>query len=281
MTSEILLIEWANDHFYKVIEGTETHYIPSVTTRLGIIDKPNLARWRGDVGNREADLRMYDAANRGKRIHWAYATFLQGGAVIYDPWQAPIYSAEAIRDLQTKYGQVAILRTQEEMADLAKLKKQTDVLKPKVLGVELTVYDLEKRDAGTIDNILEINEGIYSVGGSKPIHLDSGVYVNDLKTGKYVDENVWLQLAAYGYMYELRGGRTIAGALVTHTGADTRGGISGLKTLVRDRVTLIKKDYQDYRHAAALWDRNNKDKEPKEFVFPSLITIDQRIGAPI
>lgn len=274
MTAEIHLIEWKNDHFYRVEENRQTYFIPSVTTRLGIIKKEGLDKWRGDIGNREADLRMNEAANRGKRIHWAYEIFLKGGAVIYDPWQAPIYLPKTIKDLEEQYGQVAILRTQDEMADLDKLKKQTAALNPEILHVELKVYDLEKFDAGTIDNVLKIEEGNYLIAGSKPLYLPGGIYINDLKTGSYVDdEDVWLQLAPYAAMFEKRTGTRVAGALVTHTGSYLKTGIPGLKTHFRPRETLLGSDYQAYRHAAALWDRNNKDKRPQEFSFPSLITM--------
>lgn len=271
--SEVVLIEYFNSHYYRVTENGVTRFVSSVTTKLGIIDKPNLARWRGDVGNREADLRMYDAAQRGTRIHWAYATALKGGAVVYDPWQNPVYTEEGIIELRKEHGGLAILRTQEEQWDICKLAEQFKRLDPEVLGVEQTVYDLEANDAGTIDNILAIKGGAYLIAGSKPLVLSPGIYINDLKTGKYVDDNVWLQLAPYGYMYEKRYGITIAGALVTHTGSTIKTGIPGLKTLVRDRDTLFNKDYPDYRHAAALWEREHAGEEPETFQFPSLITM--------
>ncbi len=271
--SDAVLIEWFNAHYYRVMEGDQAKFIPSVTTKLGIIDKPNLSRWRGDVGNREADLRMHDAAQRGTRIHWAYATALKGGAVVYDPWQKPVYTEEGISELRKKHGEVAILRTQEEQWDICKLAEQYKRLDPEVLGVEQMVYDTGANDAGTIDNILAILEGDYLIAGSKPIHLPGGIYINDLKTGKYVDDNVWLQLAPYAVMYEKQYGIHVTGALVTHTGSSLKTGIPGLKTLYRDRQTLFGKDYADYRHAAALWERAHEGEQPETFQFPSLITM--------
>lgn len=273
-TEPIVLVEWFDDHWYKVSKDGFTHFLPSVTTKLGVVDKPGLARWRGDVGNREADLRMYDAGQRGKRIHWAWEMVLTGGVVIYDPWQIPVYTEEGIADLKAKYGdKVAILRTQEEMIQVVKLKKQYDALRPQVLGVEMKVYDIEARDAGTIDHIYEIETGMYHVSGTKPLPINKGIYIVDLKTGSYIDDNVWMQLAPYGYMYEKMTGKKIAGALVSHTSSSMKGNIPGLKTMIRDRKTLLEKDYPDYRHAVALWERNHEGESPVEMQFPSLITL--------
>jgi len=271
---EPVLVEYFDDHYYKITKDGTTHYLPSVTTKLGIIDKPFLAKWRGDIGNREADFRMYEAGQRGKRIHWAYEIALKGGMVVYDPWQNPVFTEEGIAALKAEHnGNVSILRTQDEMWTIVKLQKQFDALKPFVIGVEEKVYDIANKDAGTIDNILWIDEGDYLVAGSKPIHLKAGTYINDLKTGKVVGENTWLQLAAYAFMYEQMHQMKVAGALITHTSATIKGGIQGLKTLVRDRQTLLEKDYPDYRHASALWEREHADDQPETFSFPATIQL--------
>lgn len=270
--SDVVLIEWFNQHWYKVTEGGQVRYLPSVTTKIGIIDKPQLARWRGDLGNREADLRMYDAATRGTRLHWAYATALKGGAVVYDPWQKPVYTDEGIAALKTEHRELAILRTQEEMWTISKLAEQFKRLHPQVLGVEETVWDVNANDAGTIDSIFNIEEGDYFISGRTPVHLGPGIYINDLKTGNFVDDNVWLQLAPYAVMYEKLHDVQVAGGLVTHTGASLKTGIAGLRTMVRSREELLK-DYEDYRHAAKLWERTHKDARPETFEFPSVITL--------
>jgi len=272
MTEGVVLVEYLNAHYYKVTKDPHTYFIPSVTTKLGVIDKPFLARWRGDVGNREADMRMYDAGQKGKRIHWAWSVALEGGAVIYDPWQNPVYTEEGIAKLKEDHKKVAILRTQEEMWSISKLQKQFEALEPEIIGVEETVYDLENNDAGTIDSVLWIDKGAYAVSGSKPLILSSGVYINDLKTGSYIGEDTWLQLAPYVVMYEKMHGVECAGALITHTGSTIKTGIPGLKTLLRTREEL-QKDYEDYRHAAKLWERNHLDDKPETFQIPSIVTI--------
>lgn len=273
MNNDATLIEFFDKHYYKVTIDGVNRYLPSVTTKLGVVDKPFLARWRGDLGNREADLRLYDAQQKGIRIHWAYATALLGGAVVYDPWQKPVFTEEDLAELRAKHGQVAVLRTQEEMWAICKLAEQFKRLSPKVLAVEHTVYDLANSDAGTIDSILSIAEGDYFVSGARPLHLSGGIYICDLKTGNYVDDGVWYQLAPYAFMWEKMTGQTIAGALATHTNAIVKTGIPGLKTMFRDRETLFNFDYKYYRHAAALWEGKHKDEQPETFEFPSLISL--------
>lgn len=274
--SDVVLVEWFNAHYYKVSSDGQVRFIPSVTTKLGIIDKPQLARWRGDLGNREADARMNEAAERGTRIHWAYAVSLKSGAILYNPWQKPIYTEEGISDLKKKHKEIVILRTQEEMWAICKLAEQFKRLEPVVLGVEETVYDLEAGDAGTIDSIFQVKGGEYLIAGQKPLRLSPGIYINDLKTGSFVNEDVWLQLAPYVVMYEKKHGIQCAGALVTHTGSTMKTGIPGLKTMHCDR-DVIEQYYKKYRRISAVWMDKHEGEEPETFNFPSLITMPQKL----
>lgn len=270
--SQAVLIEWFNAHFYKVTSNGQTRFIPSVTTKLGVIDKPQLARWRGDVGNREADMRSDEAAQKGNRIHWACAVALRGGAVIYDPWRKPVYTEEGIAELKRKHTEVTILRTQEEMWAISKLAEQFKRLAPEVMGVEESVYDLEQNDAGTIDSIFRVKEGEYSIAGPKPLRLSSGIYINDLKTGSFIGDDVWLQLAPYTIMYEKKHGVACAGALVTHTGSSIKSGVPGLKTLYCGREEL-QEYYKKYRHISDVYTDRHWGESPETFQIPSLITL--------
>lgn len=277
MTEPIVLVEWFNDHWYKITEDEKTRYIPSVTTKLQVKDKPGLTKWRGDVGTREADLRLHEAGQRGTRLHWARAVLLKGGAVIYDPWQLPVYTDEGIAALKEKYaGNVVILRTQDEMLQITKLKRQLDILKPEIVGVEVKVYDLKNNDAGTVDGIYRIKKGTYAINGAKPVTLEAGIYVEDFKSGNFLDNNVWLQLAPYGKMVQDMLGEQIMGALVTHTGATTKTGIVGLSTKVclwEELLGSSKSYYDTYRHISAVWEADHEGDQPETFQFPSLITL--------
>lgn len=270
--SEVVLVEYFNSHYYRVTVDGVTRFLPSVTTKLNILDKPQLTRWYADLGQREADMRKYEAAQKGTRIHWACAVALKTGAVIFDPWQKPIYTEEGIAALKAKYKEVAILRTQEEMLHILKLAEQFKRLAPVVLGVEETVYDLEEGDAGTIDSIFQVKAGDYLISGSKPLHLEDGIYVNDLKTGSFVGDDVWLQLAPYAVMYEKKHGVKVKGALVTHTGSTMKTGIPGLKTMFCER-DLLQSYYQKYRRISDVWNDRHEGEEPETFQIPSLVTM--------
>lgn len=267
------LVEWFDEHWYKVLVDGVYDYLASVTTKLGILDKPFLARWRGDIGNREADMRVHEAGQRGSRIHWAWEVALKGGAVVFDPWQAPIYTTEGIAALKAKYGDVAILRVQEEMWQMVKLQRQFDILKPMVIGIEEKLFDLDTRDAGTVDAVYSLLDGEYMVNGAKPVRLAKGIYINDLKTGSQVQDEAYYQTAKYLAMYEKKYGTKCAGTLITHTSAKTKGGIAGLATYLRTREQVMDEDLPMFNKIAAVWDAKHKDDKPQTYEFPSLITL--------
>lgn len=275
-TPEIKLVEWFDDHWYKVkyeVDGQEVvEYIPSVTTKLGVVSKPFIAKWRGDIGNREADLRVFEASERGVRIHHGWYTMTTGGIAIFNPPNKPNYTAEQISEFNEIYfGNVAIIRYQDEMHDLVKLAKWLYLVKPKIVGSELMVYSLKNKDAGTTDNVFDIEKGEYLVNGKTPLELPRGRYIADLKTGNMVDEDAFWQIACYAKCYEEMGFGEINGGLIIHTGAKTKKAIEGLATLYRTKEQM-EEDYQSYRLAAALWERKNADAKPQTFEFPTLLT---------
>ena len=275
---EVKLVEWFDSHFYKIDyedkdAKKKSEYFPSVTTKLGIVSKPFLARWRGDIGNREADMRVFESSERGVRIHNAWYTMTTGGAVIYQPPQKPNYNIEEVSKLQDDYaGNVAIMRYQDEMYDVVKLSKWVDIVNPKILISEFIVYSLLFKDAGTTDNVMMIEEGEYLINGAKPLKIPKGRYVVDLKSGNSVDDDAFMQTACYAKCYEEMGLGEITGTLILHTGAKTKSAIEGLATLYRSKEEM-EKDYQDYRLASALWERKNADRKPKVFEFPTLLTL--------
>lgn len=281
MNTEIKIIEWFDSRWYKivyqdkeVIDGSKiTDYFASTTTKLGIIAKPFLAKWRGDIGNREADMRLFEAQERGIRIHEGWYTLTTGGAVVYQPGNRPNFNESEIAGLRDQYSaNLAVMRYQDEMYDLWKLQRWIETVKPKFLDSEMTVYSLTNRDAGTLDNLVEIAEGDYAVNGAKPLRLPTGIYVVDLKTGKQVDDNAFMQAACYAKCVTEMGRGEIMGTLILHTGASTKKGIEGLATLYRSKEQL-EEDFKDYRLAAALWERKNADAKPELFNFPSLLTL--------
>ena len=273
----VKLIEWFDDRFYKIIytnaEKVDVEeYLASVTTKLGALAKPFLARWRGDLGNREADFKTMEAADRGSRTHWAWYTYINNGAVVFRPPRTPLLNEAEMAEIMEKYkGQVSILQSQDEMFDMMKLQEFCRRVKPEVLECERTVYDLEHKDAGTLDNLFRIKAGTYDINGAKPLNLVGGIYPFDLKTGKTIAKDSRMQLSAYAIMVEKLLGLAVAGALIGHTQASTKKGIEGFSTTVLTREE-IDGEYQDYRNIAKVWERNFGTMKPKVRQIPAVIS---------
>jgi hypothetical protein len=266
------MIQFFDDHFYKVeSEEGEVRYLPSVTTKLQSAPKAFLARWRGDVGNAEADRRMNAAGEKGTRIHYACSLYLNGGAIIFNPFNHPNFTPQEIQEAQTKFGKnLFILQDQDEMWQVAKFVKWMEVTGAECILHDEIVYDLEKDEAGTLDFVFRIPEGSYEINGSKPMDLVGGNYVADLKTGNQVADEHFMQIAAYWEMVQPRLVDPIVGGLVLHTNADLKKGIPGMATKLR---TPEEKDgdYQAFRHVAAIWERQSSMK-PRMLELPAIIT---------
>ena len=123
-----------------------------------------------------------------------------------------------------------------------------------------------------MDNLMFIEEDKYLIAGAKPLEIKKGIYVVDLKTGNQVDDTAYMQTACYRKCKLEMPGFDIEGTLILHTEAATRGGIEGFKAILRTREQSDK-DYEDYRHVSALWERKNGDSKPDTFEFPSLLTL--------
>ena len=67
------MISYFSEHWYQL----DNEYYPSVTTILSIIDKPELRKWVGELGSREANFQMHEAQDKGKRIHHAWELYSQ------------------------------------------------------------------------------------------------------------------------------------------------------------------------------------------------------------
>lgn len=271
---KIKMVEWFDDHWYQVIlENKEIRWIPSVTTKLGITDKPFLARWRGDIGNREADMRVFEAQQRGSRIHAAFDVLQRGGTIIYQPWQRPNFTPQELEEIKKKNPSFVIVQYQDEMFDLVKLQTFLKKVKPQIVSTELTVYSLDDNDAGTVDALYKIEEGDYQINGSKPMHLAGGLYVADLKTGSMVDKNAYCQTAAYLNCIKKMGLAKPIGTLILHTQSKNKSAIEGFGVHVRMGDDL-REDYRKYRLISDLWMADHNNDTPKVFEFPTLLTMD-------
>lgn len=268
----ITRIEWIGDRFYKVLKDDgDIHYYPSVTTCLDIINKPFLQEWRGRIGNDEADAYLKAQAERGSKIHSGFETLLNNGIVLYNPKLVPNFNSGEIDNYKQQHGNIFVTESSEEMYVISKLKKFLEVVKPKVLLTEKTVYSHDLECAGTLDGLVEIQKGLYYVNGRMPVELESGVYLIDLKTGNSISEEYYLQVAAYAHcVVEMGLAPYVEGALIIHTNSKNKNGIEGLGTKVRSHREMLR-DLEVFRTVVELWNWKNWNEKPKIFEVPAMI----------
>jgi hypothetical protein len=279
-TLDVRMIDWFDDHWYRVRFMDERKieiedYFASVTTKLGILSKPHLIRWYADLGYQEAKRRMREAADRGTRIHWAWFTYTQGGAVVYQNPRTPAYEKHELDEIFQRFNNnVWVIENQDEHYDFLKLVQMFRLLKPRIVEAEKTVYNVEHREAGTADNILNIEEGEYMISGSKPLTLPGGLYIGDLKTGASVGSEAFQQISAYVHCAESMGYDRFVGALIYHTQGASRSGIEGLKVYFLNRDE-IEQHYQDYRDISRVWERQGLGRKPIIRQMPCLVVLEQ------
>lgn len=267
-------ISWFDDRAYKIRFENEQkleidEFLPSVTTKLKVKPKPWLLKYYADLGYKEARMRLYEAGERGSRIHWAWEAFVNGGVVIYDPIKAPIYNDEEIAEIKGQFAHSFVLREQGEMWDFLKLKEFYTRINPNFKLCEQTVFDLDHKDAGTLDNIFGIKAGEYEINGAKIIKLEDGLYIFDAKTGASVGDEACMQVSAYYkcLLYMLKNkmielpDQLIKGAIIGHTQAVTRKGIIGFGTKVLN-VEEMEEYYRRFRNLAKVWEDENPNFSP-------------------
>lgn len=270
------VIEFFNNHYYKIVfdDGTWDFY-PSVTTILDAINKPWLSKWRGDLGTEIADRYMIAAQEKGTRIHYACEIMTEGGVVLFSPRNKP---HPEYAELYAKYNKkVAIVESQEEMLDVIKIKKMLSIVHPIILHTEMTVFSFTNKWAGTLDLLLNIEEGEYLINGAKKLYLPCGIYVCDYKTGSAVGQEAHMQISAYAECVKEMGlFNEIEGGLIFHTQGKTRKGIEGLATIYCSKEDM-EKDYNVFKNVAELWHYQFESEKPKLFTFPDRITLETEI----
>lgn len=156
----------ANDLSYYEKDGKQ---YPRVTHILQAIDKPGLARWRGRVGNTEADRKSQEGKDFGNEFH-LYAADIGRGKHLKRGWTAPQY----IRPQINEY--IEWIHTWVD----------------EVIEVETTLYDEEYLCAGTPDLIVRFRH-------------DTEPSIIDVKTSRFVSLDWPLQLSAYRKMKQQQG----------------------------------------------------------------------------
>jgi hypothetical protein len=266
-------IEWFDDRFYKIrLSNGEIDYFPSVTTVLEVVNKPFLAHWRGEIGNELADQKMNEAARKGIAIHHACAVIAQGGRVdwINSELSEELEREKSLAQMRHYFGDSFFVfrRTQEDWIHVVRFFRWWTALNPKLIYSEHKVYSMKKKVAGTLDFAIEIKEGDYQISGKELIHLASGIYIVDLKTGKEIHDSHFLQVGQYADMIDV----PIVGAMILHTNTQIRTGIEGVKTYVRTLEQIVS-DIKDFDAAHALWLRENSAYKPKVLELPTSLSL--------
>lgn len=272
MNEEIQTALWFDDRGYRIkFKDTTTWDQKSVTTALGIEEKPFLYKWYAEQGWDQARKKLHESGERGKRIHYALYIYIMGGMILYNNPHVPTYTEEQIKDYHRDNPYFVVLQNQDEMVALWKLQKFFDLVKPKILESERTVWSIEHGIAGTLDMVLMIEKGTYDVNGSKKLVIpETGPYIADLKTGNMVADSAWAQIAAYKVAWEGLSGLKTKGGLVLHTSSNNKSGIEGLAVPLKTTEEL-EPHFQFFKHASAMWDFRNPGFTLKAFSFPTLI----------
>ncbi len=142
---------------YYDIDGEQ---YPRVTHILGILDKPGIARWRGRLGNAEADRVAKEGSDIGTRFH-EVAAEINRGAHLKNFWRPPA----DLEDMAQEY--IRWLHTDIES----------------IQGIEELVYSDKDVFAGTMD--------LYAT-----IRGDEMPSIIDIKTSNNIGPDWPLQLMA-------------------------------------------------------------------------------------
>lgn len=256
--------------YYKINTGFGEAAYPSVTTILGVINKEFLYDWYGKLGSDKAFAYLQWSAERGDRIHEGFETLLSGYDVLYNPKSNPNFTEEELKQYKKPY---YILENSDEILECKKLQEFLKIVKAKTLFTEQAVYSDSLKDAGTLDALVQINSGTFKVNGRTPLELEGGVYLLDLKTGRNISEDYYLQIAAYyNAALERKLVNNIIGGLILHTQSKNKTGIPGFGVHLRTKKE-IEEDLEIYKYVRKVWDWKYKKESPTIFTVPTILNI--------
>jgi hypothetical protein len=219
----IKTIEWFDDRVYKVLLPPEFdpkrwEFFWSVTTILGIIAKPWLALWYGDLGTERARYRSKLAKDRGSLIHNAIAELLE----FDDSGLGVPMTGDKFR--------------QEDWLAILNFATWYNKTKPRILAHDFPIVSYEHKYAGTLDIIPEFDGGLIDDGTSKGVEIEGGAYVLDVKSGNE-SEDYHCQTALYDEGVVEGGIIKPVGTMIFYTDAKTK---SGYKLVVRNKDEVAK-----------------------------------------
>jgi hypothetical protein len=254
---DAISLKEVNPNFINTTDEGVEIYCPSVTTILNLVSPmPYLARWRGDIGNREADYIVSEALDNGSHIHSGCEAYCKNKTLYM------LEVEDLVKNIEDKF----LVRSQMAMMQIARFEKLLDLFKPKIISIEESVFKLGKICyAGTLDYIFEIKEGIYELSNRTKIELKGGLYVVDLKTGKSASDTMFIQTSAYTKCIM---DKEIIGNMIWHLNSDRKTGIIGANVLATYDIELYYEQFLNYYKTFMF---QNSELKPKLYKIPLIL----------
>jgi hypothetical protein len=277
IVAKIKRLSYFDDRFYHFdfTDGSKRALI-SVTSVLGIVEKPWLLRYYGSLGYDEARRRLREAGDHGSIIHAAAQIFTLGGVVMF---QYPKH-LHVDDDLKAQNDYIIkqclfqgrpfiVIDDQWEKMIFDRFEAIYNIVKPVIDESETVVFDMETGTAGTADAYGTLPAGRYKVNGSQEVVIPTtGFAAFDWKSGKNVGHDAEMQVGEYAYCLELAGKR-VDYTVIWHLQADTRTGLVGVRMIVRNRDEW-QRDRQDFLKVKAVYDIDHVDDAPASLEFKTL-----------
>lgn len=225
----------ADERFYgKDKEDKTTEWVPSVTWIASYWYKdPYLIEWIAKQGIDEAEAIRRAAGNKGSKVHSAIVDLIDGNTVRMDA-QYVNPETEQLEEL-----------TLDEYNCLLSFVDWFLEAKPKIIDREFVVFG--EGYAGTVDLLCEIN-------GDK--------FIVDFKTSKSVSDEHKIQVSAYKHAYITDVELKLA-ILQVGYGLNKKG----------FKFTEIDDCFDDFLVAKHIWEKKNKDIQPKVKDYPEKLTL--------
>ena len=235
---EVHQLNILDDRFYTL---DHISYYPSVTTILEALpDNFGLKVWKKDLGH-AADEVLKRAANEGANVHDAIQAYLQGQEVRWVDNNGKGYNLS-------------------EWTSICRFMEFWDIVKAKVIALEVKVLSVNLRLGGAIDLVCIINGEIWII---------------DYKTSNYFHDSFWLQVSAYATIWNERyPDYKIQRCGILHLKAETRGpdktgkSIQGKGWKLYPMDQPYSEEWEFFCTLRKVWDRTNPDYKPKNLKMP-------------
>ena len=248
----IFKVTTTDERFYSIpsknpVTGLpEYHPYPSVTWITGYVYKGiGFYKWLAEKGWDEAEAIKAEAGDKGSKIHQAIEQLINGATVgLTDKFYSP--NSDSEEELKP-----------EEYAAVMSFKSWYDETKPEFILQETTVISEKYNFAGTVDCVCKIGDQ---------------VYILDWKTSQYVWPSMEAQLSAYKQALKEMG-RKVDGVKLAILQLGYR------KNKKNFKFTEVEDQFEDlFIPAQKFWQKENKDKSPKQAEYPLSISLNLDLG---